>query len=67
MINFLCLITVVTFMRCFQGIKTVVDVYGILNDVRIITLAPEIEGAIEVIPKLVQQGITVSLGKQLSF
>lgn len=39
------------------------EVYGQLDDVRIVTLAPEIAGAKDAIPTLVRQGITVSLGK----
>uniref|UniRef100_A0A1B6JIX3 N-acetylglucosamine-6-phosphate deacetylase n=1 Tax=Homalodisca liturata TaxID=320908 RepID=A0A1B6JIX3_9HEMI len=38
------------------------DVYGSLDDVKIVTLAPEIPGAMNVIPALIKQDITVSLG-----
>uniref|UniRef100_A0A1B6CCK2 Amidohydrolase-related domain-containing protein n=1 Tax=Clastoptera arizonana TaxID=38151 RepID=A0A1B6CCK2_9HEMI len=45
-----------------QGYKTVIDIYGSLENVAIITLAPELPNAMEVIGLLVKKGITVSLG-----
>lgn len=36
--------------------------WGGLSGVRMITLAPEVEGAEELIPRLVEQGVVVSLG-----
>jgi N-acetylglucosamine-6-phosphate deacetylase len=37
--------------------------YGSMENVRIITLAPELNNAVEVIEELTERGITVSLGK----
>jgi len=46
-----------------KGVDSIVEMYGgSLDDVAIITLAPELPGALEVIPSLTQQGIVVSLG-----
>ncbi len=36
--------------------------YGSLSDVRVVTIAPELPGALEVIPSLVSRGIAVSIG-----
>ncbi|KAG8309231.1 putative N-acetylglucosamine-6-phosphate deacetylase, partial [Homalodisca vitripennis] len=44
-----------------KGMAAVRDVYGSLDDVKIVTLAPEIPGAMNVIPALIKQDITVSL------
>ena len=41
--------------------------YGSLENVRIVTLAPELKNAIEVIEELTKSGITVSLGKKMFF
>ncbi|XP_054263624.1 N-acetylglucosamine-6-phosphate deacetylase [Macrosteles quadrilineatus] len=45
-----------------KGIQTLDEVYGPLDNVQIITLAPELPRATEVISSLVRRGITVSLG-----
>ncbi|XP_039270598.2 N-acetylglucosamine-6-phosphate deacetylase-like [Styela clava] len=45
-----------------NGIKTVEDVYGSLECIKMLTIAPELPNASEVIKQLVQRGIVVSLG-----
>lgn len=40
--------------------------YGVLDNIKIITLAPEKDGAIEVIPELIKRDITVSLGHSMA-
>ncbi|KAI5732799.1 hypothetical protein M8J76_004296 [Diaphorina citri] len=50
---------IVTFDKGFDSVR---EVYGNLSNIAIITLAPELAGSMEVIDKLVEQGITVSLG-----
>uniref|UniRef100_A0A1B6M6N7 N-acetylglucosamine-6-phosphate deacetylase n=1 Tax=Graphocephala atropunctata TaxID=36148 RepID=A0A1B6M6N7_9HEMI len=45
-----------------KGMEAVRNMYGNLEDVRIVTLAPEIAGAMDIIPGLISKGITVSLG-----
>lgn len=45
-----------------QGLATVLDTYGSLENVAIITLAPEKENALEVIEELSARNITVSVG-----
>uniref|UniRef100_A0A4Y0BNS2 N-acetylglucosamine-6-phosphate deacetylase n=1 Tax=Anopheles funestus TaxID=62324 RepID=A0A4Y0BNS2_ANOFN len=49
-----------------QGIVTVRDVYGSMDNVQIITLAPEKAGATEVIQELSNNGITVSVGHSMA-
>lgn len=49
-------------LYCFQGIKTVEEVYGSLDNVVIVTLAPELAGATEAIKDLAATGIRVALG-----
>lgn len=46
-----------------QGFKDVLDVYGSLDNVRMVTLAPELPNSCDVIRKLTEMGIAVSLGK----
>lgn len=46
----------------FQGIKTIEEVYGSLDNVVIITLAPELPGATDAIKDLTKFGIKVALG-----
>ena len=46
-----------------DGFQSVLDMYGSLDNVSILTLAPEKKGAMEVIEGLAKRGITVSLGK----
>lgn len=51
------------FMKDFsQGIQSVLDVYGSLENVAIMTIAPEIPKADEIIRKLSNMGIVMSLG-----
>ncbi|GFS46608.1 n-acetylglucosamine-6-phosphate deacetylase [Trichonephila inaurata madagascariensis] len=45
-----------------NGIDDVINTYGTLYNIRIITLAPELDVKGSVIEELVRQGITVSLG-----
>lgn len=45
-----------------EGFKTVVDTYGDLENVRIVTLAPELPEAHNVIKSLTKLGVTVSVG-----
>lgn len=49
-----------------QGFKTVLDMYGSLDNICIVTLAPEKEGASEVIHELSNRGITVSVGHSMA-
>jgi N-acetylglucosamine-6-phosphate deacetylase len=43
------------------------DVYGSMENVRIVTLAPELNNAVDVIEELTKKGITVSLGLKMFF
>ncbi|KAL1376078.1 hypothetical protein pipiens_017094 [Culex pipiens pipiens] len=49
-----------------QGFQTALDVYGTLENISIITLAPEKERASEVIRELSNRGITVSVGHSMA-
>lgn len=49
-----------------EGIETMHDVFGSLDDVKIITLAPEIPNVLQSIPHLVDKGIVVSVGHTAS-
>jgi hypothetical protein len=49
-----------------RGFQDVLDMYGSLNNVSILTLAPELEHATEVIHELTRRGVKVSLGKNQS-
>lgn len=42
------------------------DVYGSLKNVKIITLAPELESSENVIKQLTEQGITVAVGHSMA-
>lgn len=50
-----------------KGIAGLEKTYGTLENVAIITLAPEIDNAMEVIHELDKKGITVSIGKCCCF
>lgn len=45
-----------------QGFNTIKEMYGNLDDVKILTLAPELDHSGEVIEKLTSDNIIVSLG-----
>ncbi|XP_049791033.1 N-acetylglucosamine-6-phosphate deacetylase isoform X2 [Schistocerca nitens] len=49
-----------------KGFDSVLETYGSLDNVRIVTVAPELEKAPEVIEKFVERGITVSLGHSMA-
>lgn len=55
------------FLRTFRsgGIKDLMEVYGSLDNVAVVTLAPELEHSQSVVRELSQRGIAVSLGKQV--
>ena len=48
-----------------DGFSSLVDMYGDLSNVEIVTIAPEIPSAVEVIRELKALGITVSLGMSI--
>ncbi|XP_049937574.1 N-acetylglucosamine-6-phosphate deacetylase [Schistocerca serialis cubense] len=55
------------FIKTFEkGFDSVLETYGCLDNVRIVTVAPELEKAPEVIEKFVERGITVSLGHSMA-
>ncbi|MBN3322106.1 NAGA deacetylase, partial [Atractosteus spatula] len=56
------------YLRTFQagGARDLLDTYGYLDDVSIVTLAPELPHSLGVIQELVQRGITVSLGHSVA-
>ncbi|XP_053690738.1 N-acetylglucosamine-6-phosphate deacetylase [Sabethes cyaneus] len=49
-----------------QGFKTVLEMYGSLDNISIITIAPEKEGASNVIRELSERGITVAVGHSMA-
>lgn len=51
---------------CHQGIDSLLAVYKSLENITIVTLAPEITGALEVIEYLSKNGTVVSLGHSVA-
>ena len=45
-----------------QGFETVKEVYGCLDNVAMVTLAPELENACDAVEGLTERGIVVSTG-----
>lgn len=46
----------------FQGLNDIIDTYGSLENIQIITLAPELKNSEEVIKELTKHNIVVSVG-----
>ena len=47
------------------GYQSIIETYGDIKNVCIVTLAPELEQSAEVIKKLTEKNIAVSLGKHM--
>ena len=45
-----------------QGVDTLVETYGSLENVSIVTVAPELPGILDLIPHLVEKNVVVSIG-----
>ncbi|KAF1379984.1 hypothetical protein PFLUV_G00181750 [Perca fluviatilis] len=56
------------FLRTFQsgGIEDLMETYGGLDNIAMVTLAPELGGSQSVVKELCQRGITVSLGHSVA-
>lgn len=56
------------FLRTFKsrGIEDLIEAYGSLDNVAMVTLAPELAGSLSVVRELCQRGITVSLGHSVA-
>lgn len=53
------------FLRSFKtgGVADLMETYGTLDNVAVVTLAPELENSGPVIQELARRGITVSVGE----
>lgn len=49
-----------------QGVQTILDTYGSLENIKIITLAPEKRGALDAISELSKRGIICALGHSMA-
>ncbi|XP_069680305.1 N-acetylglucosamine-6-phosphate deacetylase [Periplaneta americana] len=49
-----------------NGFKSIQEIYGSLDNVKIVTLAPELNNAAEVIEELTSRDVTVSLGHSMA-
>lgn len=49
-----------------NGMSSIIDIYGSLENVAILTLAPELPGANDVIRQLTGLGVTISLGHSMA-
>ncbi|XP_049926133.1 N-acetylglucosamine-6-phosphate deacetylase [Epinephelus moara] len=56
------------FLRTFKsgGTEDLIEAYGSLDNVAMVTLAPELAGSLSVVRELCQRGITVSLGHSVA-
>nr|XP_033499768.1 N-acetylglucosamine-6-phosphate deacetylase isoform X1 [Epinephelus lanceolatus] len=56
------------FLRTFKsgGIEDLIEAYSTLDNVAMVTLAPELAGSLSVVRELCQRGITVSLGHSVA-
>lgn len=57
-----------SFLRTFQagGMEDLMDAYGSLDSVAMVTLAPELAGSQSVVRELCRRGVTVSLGHSVA-
>ena len=48
-----------------DAVKSVEDIYGSLENIAIVTVAPELDGAIEAISEIVSKNVIASVGRNL--